>query len=309
MIERVLVVGATGMLGKPVAQALRRHGSVVRALVRDTEKAQRLLGSGYEFVRGDVTNEASLRRALDGCQAVHISLSGGMDPKNIDAIEYHGTANIASAAAAVGVAHLTYLSGGHTSDSPIANSPQLPMTSIAKSRAEDAIRRSGVPYTFFRSTMYMETLPQFVRGHRAMIFGAAPHPFSWIAADEYAEFVVRALGNDLVKGKALYVKGPQALTMDQALTLYRDHVAPSLTLTHIPLWSLNMLAAMSFNSTLQEMAKSMTLFGTHPEPGDSSECDRLLGPLTITLEQWCDARSAAHVPLSQTRDTSASARQ
>jgi len=121
--------------------------------------------------------------------------------------------------------------------------------------------------------------------------------------------VVRVLGNDLVKGKAVYVKGPQALTMDQALRLYRDHVAPSLTITHIPLWSLNMLAAMSFNSPLQEIAKSMTLFGTHPEPGDSSECDRLLGPLTITLEQWCDARSAARVPLSQTRDTSASVRQ
>ena len=68
-------------------------------------------------------------------------------------------------------------------------------------------------------TLYMETLPQFVRGQRAMVFGAALYPFSWIAADDYAELVVRALGNDRVKGKALYVKGPQDLTMDQAFTL------------------------------------------------------------------------------------------
>jgi len=76
MIERVLVVGATGMLGAPVAAALRRRGLVVRALVRDAEKARRVLGDGYELARGDVMDGDALQRALDGCQAVHVSLSG-----------------------------------------------------------------------------------------------------------------------------------------------------------------------------------------------------------------------------------------
>ena len=74
MIERVLVVGATGMLGKPVVQALRQRGLIVRAFVRDKEKAERLLGAGYEFAQGDVTDEATVQRALEGCQAVHVSL-------------------------------------------------------------------------------------------------------------------------------------------------------------------------------------------------------------------------------------------
>ncbi len=290
MIERVLVVGATGMLGKPVAEALRRRGLIVRAFVREQEKAERLLDAGYEFAQGDVADEASIRHALEGCQAVHVSLSGGMNPKTIDRVEYHGTANVASAAARANVEHLTYLSGGNTSDQPIVSDSYLPMTNITKSRAEDAIRRSGVPYTFFRSTMYMETLPQFVRGKRAVVFGKATHPFSWIAADDYAQLVVRALGNDQVKGKALFVKGPEALTIEQALTIYRKFLVPSLTITHVPLWSLTTVAAVSLSPTLREMAKSMRLFGTQPQPGDASECDRLLGPLTGTLEQWCLAR-------------------
>ena len=215
-----------------------------------------------------------------------------MNPTTIEQVEYHGTVNVASAAARANVEHLTYLSGGNTSDHPIASDSHLPMTSIVKSRAEDALRRSGVPYTFFRSTMYMETLPQFVRGKRAVVFGKAPYPFSWIAADEYARLVGRALGNEQVKGKALFVKGPEALTLEQTLTLYRTLLAPSLTITHVPLWSLTTVATVSFSPTIHEMAKSMRLFGTQPQPGDASECDRLLGPLTETLEQWCRARSS-----------------
>ncbi len=295
MIERVLVVGATGMLGAPVAAALRRRGLVVRALVRDAEKARRVLGDGYELARGDVMDGDALQRALDGCQAVHVSLSGGMDPRAIERIEHHGTANVAVAAARAGVRHLTYLSGGNTSDTPLGDVPRLPMTSIAKSRAEDAIRRSGVPYTMFRATMYMETLPQFVRGTRALIFGAMPSPFRWIAAADYAELVARALGNDSVTGKALCIKGPQALTMDQALTAYRDRLVPSLKIAHVPLGLLDTAAAVSFNPTLREMAKTMRLFGAPTEPGDPSECDRLLGPLTTTLDRWCDERRAAVV--------------
>ncbi|HNE03654.1 MAG TPA: NmrA family NAD(P)-binding protein, partial [Anaerolineales bacterium] len=73
----ILVIGGTGMLGKPVAQQLKADGFNVRLLVRNPEKAKKLLGEGYELMQGDMDNESSLRTALIGVDGVHISLKGG----------------------------------------------------------------------------------------------------------------------------------------------------------------------------------------------------------------------------------------
>jgi len=51
--KTILVIGATGMLGKPVAQQLKADGFNVRLLARNPEKAQKLLGAEYEIVKGE----------------------------------------------------------------------------------------------------------------------------------------------------------------------------------------------------------------------------------------------------------------
>ena len=64
--KTILVIGGTGMLGKPVAQQLKADGFNLRLLARNPEKAQKLLGAGYEIVKGDVDDSTSLRAALTG---------------------------------------------------------------------------------------------------------------------------------------------------------------------------------------------------------------------------------------------------
>jgi nucleoside-diphosphate-sugar epimerase len=71
---RVLVTGGTGFVGSHSATELVRAGCEVRLLVRDPAKAERVfaphgLALG-DLVRGDVTDAASVARALDGCDAV-----------------------------------------------------------------------------------------------------------------------------------------------------------------------------------------------------------------------------------------------
>eukprot|EP00257_Ricinus_communis_P018104 XP_015576711.1 uncharacterized protein LOC8275173 [Ricinus communis] len=56
----VLVVGATGGVGKRVVDILRKKGSPVRVLVRNAEKARKLLGSDIDLVVGDITKENTL---------------------------------------------------------------------------------------------------------------------------------------------------------------------------------------------------------------------------------------------------------
>ena len=67
---RALVTGATGKVGHAVASALAERGDDVRVLVRDAAKAAGVLPAGVEPVVGDVTDPASLERAVEGCEIV-----------------------------------------------------------------------------------------------------------------------------------------------------------------------------------------------------------------------------------------------
>ncbi|HEU4384592.1 MAG TPA: NAD-dependent epimerase/dehydratase family protein [Anaeromyxobacteraceae bacterium] len=67
---RVLVTGATGFVGSWVARELVARGHEVRALIRPTSALANLEGLELEQIQGDVTDLASVERALRGCQAV-----------------------------------------------------------------------------------------------------------------------------------------------------------------------------------------------------------------------------------------------
>ena len=62
-----LVTGATGLLGSHIVEQLRRRGQPVRVLVRPTSDRSWLETQGVEFVEGDITDPASLKRACEGC--------------------------------------------------------------------------------------------------------------------------------------------------------------------------------------------------------------------------------------------------
>ena len=94
MAKTILVVGGTGMLGEPVARRLRADGYQVRIFTRNVEKARAKFGAEYEVAAGDVEDQPSLLAALQGCQAVHINLDGGLDPD----LERRGAENVARAA-------------------------------------------------------------------------------------------------------------------------------------------------------------------------------------------------------------------
>jgi uncharacterized protein YbjT (DUF2867 family) len=65
----VLVVGATGSIGRLVVEEVVKNGHAVRALARDPRKARRLL-PGAEVVAGDLTDPDTLTAAVAGVNAI-----------------------------------------------------------------------------------------------------------------------------------------------------------------------------------------------------------------------------------------------
>ena len=89
-------------------EELAKAGVPQRALVRDTSRANQLLGPGtstLDIVRGDVYQYASLPSAMEGCTAV-ICCTGARDAKDPFGpfnVDYQGTLNLIAAAKTKGV--------------------------------------------------------------------------------------------------------------------------------------------------------------------------------------------------------------
>ncbi len=86
----------------------------VRALARSPEKARRLASIGVEIVEGDVTDAASVCRAMEGCSVVFhcaaLMHDAGAAPERFRKVNVGGTANVLDAAAEAGVERLVHIS-------------------------------------------------------------------------------------------------------------------------------------------------------------------------------------------------------
>jgi len=283
MNELILVVGATGMLGEPVASQLREDGYQVRLLARNPEKAKRLLGDAYEIVQGDVENPSTLETPLTGCFGVHINLAGGPKPEDYDRIEFQGTANVANVAARLGVKRLTYISGAS-----VREDRTWFYYAQAKFKAEGAVRDCGIAYTIFRASWFMESLRYFEKGKSAFLIGKQRAPLHWVAAKDYARIVSRSYHTPRAENKTLYVYGPETFAMDDALQLYCSIVRPGTKVWTIPIWLVSLFAKLLGDARLQDAARLMGYFQHVTEDCDPTEANEILGPPTTTLRQWCE---------------------
>jgi len=74
-LKKIAVIGATGMLGIPVVAELVKAGFEVTALVRNLERAKRVLPAQTNLVQADAADADSLKRGLAGQDAIYLSLS------------------------------------------------------------------------------------------------------------------------------------------------------------------------------------------------------------------------------------------
>ena len=273
MKKKILVIGATGLIGQPVAEKLQESGFDVRIISRDGMKARNLFSDAFELVVGDPTQATQLKAALDGCYGVHINLQG--EPEQIVAEQ------VARLGAAAGIERITYISGATVRQ----ENRWFPFINY-KFLAEQAIQNSGIAYTIFRPTWFMESLPQFVQNGRATIFGKQPIPYHWLAADDYAAMGTAVYTQNSAVNQTLTLHGPEGITMMDALSRYCAAVHPDVTPSAMPFWAAKMLAALMRSGQMKTAVNLMAYFEKVGELGDPAEANRLLGAPATTLDKW-----------------------
>jgi nucleoside-diphosphate-sugar epimerase len=114
MAGRVFLTGATGVVGHAIALRLVEAGRTVRALVRDPDRATKVLPESVEVVRGDVTDAGSVRRAMEGCSVVYhasgLPEQWFRDPDIFRRVNVEGTVNVLEAALEAKVDKFLYTS-------------------------------------------------------------------------------------------------------------------------------------------------------------------------------------------------------
>ena len=277
MTKKILVLGGTGMLGKPTAEKLKADGFDVRLLVRDVAKTQKLFGEEFEIVQGDVADLTSLEKAMQGCYGVHISVGGPVDQLSAE--------NVASLAPKLGVERVTYISGA-----TVAEQNRWFLMVAQKLDAEKAIRACGVPYTIFCPTWPMEQLPRFAMDGNPSLMGKQPLPVHWFAAQDLARMVSKAYQIEEAKNMRFYLYGPEAMTMKTALERYCARFHPEVEkISVMPIWLAKLLGTLTGNEMLKFASGLMGYFDKAPEAGDPTEANQILRAPVITLDVWMDS--------------------
>ncbi|MFI7102382.1 SDR family oxidoreductase [Streptomyces sp. NPDC050161] len=146
-----LVTGATGYIGGRLAPELLDAGYAVRTLARSPEKLRDHPWAGRtEACRGDVTDAASVRAALDGVDTAYYLVHAIGTGHDFEETDRRAARIFAEQARAAGVRRLVYL-GGLTPDGV----PQQSLSPHLRSRAEvaDILLASGVPTAVLRAAV------------------------------------------------------------------------------------------------------------------------------------------------------------
>ena len=190
----VLVVGATGSIGRLVVAEATARGHTVRALVRDRAKGAQLLPADAELVVGDVTRPETLPEAVAGADAIVLTLgSFGTGASSPETVDYVGVRNVLTAVASVDgarprVALMTSI-GATTRGSGYGHLLEW------KRRSERLLRASGLTYTIVRPGWFDMNGPDehrvvFLQGDRRRSGGPAD---GTVARADIARVLVGAL--------------------------------------------------------------------------------------------------------------------
>ena len=283
MPGKILVIGGTGMLGKPVANQLKKDGFEVTVLSTNPVRAAEVMGEGFTIEQGDVTDIETLKKPIAENEYVFLNLNSQLDPKKYESIEIDGTAYVAAVSAASGVKRIGMISG--------ASSKGVEGGIVyldAKVKAEKAVIGSGVPYSIMRPSWFFESLPGFIQKGRAGILGKQPNKIGWLAASDYARQVSTAFQKDEAANKCFYNLGPTKMTMMEALTKFCERHYPDLKPEYLSYGMARFLANMPGMGALKNLIPFFEYFEDYDEDVDPSEANQILGANETTLDQWLD---------------------
>lgn len=288
----LLVVGATGTLGRQVARRALDEGYQVRCLVRSFKRAAFLKEWGAELVRADLCDPETLPVALEGVTAIiDAATNRPTDSLSIKQVDWEGKVALIQAAKKAGVERYIFFSILDADQYP-----EVPLMEI-KRCTEVFLAESGLDYTILQLAGFMQGLiSQYaipILDNQAVWVTNQTSPIAYMDTQDIAKFAVRALSVPETSNQVFPVVGTRPWTPQEIIDLCERLSGEKAKVTRMPLavlrgfrrlvrffqWGWNVADRLAFAEVLASekpltanMDEVYPVFGLDPKDTTTVEC-------------------------------------
>ena len=294
-MEKVLVYGATGSQGSPVARRLLEAGFAVRVITRNPQGAGWLGEAGVEVVEGDLGDAGSLRAASEGMDAVFLLVP--FFNREADGGLGYGR-NAIDTAREAGVRLIVWNPSGEIPPQKSGN----PGFDVRVGVLEH-LEESGVPYVVLQPTAYMEnflgpwTAPEIAE--KGVFAYPTPNEvkMQWIATEDVARYVVEAMKHPDVADVNLKTTGPEKLDGEEVAERFGRALGREISFRAMPPKEFGEIIDRAFPGMGEPAAQGYEMAYQNPEMFSTNvDLDAALEKLPIKptmLEEWVAEHAAA----------------
>ena len=227
----ILITGTTGYIGRHLVARLVAQGERPRCLVRDINRAKRLLPADkVELVQGATTSPVSLDAAVQGIDTIVHAAFLTADRKQSTGNEYEktnvqGTANLIKAAKKAGVKRIIEISG-------LGTKPDKPGSYMqGRYLAEKMLKESGLDWTIIQPSVLFGKDAPFIKGLTDLIRSAPVVPligggktkFQPIYVEDVVTVIIKVLEDpERTSGKTYTIGGPAYYSFSQVIDILLD---------------------------------------------------------------------------------------
>ena len=259
---KVLITGATGLLGGHLIRELQQRGEHIRALVLPVENADGLVQRGVEVVRGDITDASTLPEAVKDIDLIfHLAgMMGVWRPmSDYRLVNVTGSENLYKAAQAAGVRRFVHTSShtvyglGYgrfmTESDPLRPDPDP--YSVTKAEGDRLIRRLMLnsdmetvilrPGTFFGAgdRLHFGRMAQKTKNGRALIIGRGDNALPFCYVSDVVQGFLLAAYHENAPGNVYNITNDQPMTQLEMYDAIADAVGgvhPKIHLPYLPIY-------------------------------------------------------------------------
>lgn len=281
----LLIVGATGTLGRQMARRALDEGYKVRCLVRSSKKAAFLKEWGAELVPGDLCDPQSLPPALvDVTAVIDAATSRPTDSLSIKQVDWDGKVALIQAAKAANVQRFIFFS-----ILDAQKHQDVPLMEI-KRCTELFLSEAGLNYTILQPCGFMQGLiSQYaipILERQAVWVTGESSPIAYMDTQDIAKFAIRALSVPETEKQSFPVVGSRAWSAEEIISLCERLSGQDARVTRMPInllrtmrrmlrffqWGWNVADRLAFTEVLAtgrplsaEMDDVYRVFGLDPQ--------------------------------------------
>ncbi len=291
----ILIVGASGRLGRAMAERLLQEGVPFRAACRNAAKAHWLAERGVDVVPLDLESREGLAASLIGVTAVISCIHGllGKSRQSIQRTDIDGQERLIDASAQAGVKRFVFVSA-------LGASPDHPSEFWkAKARTEHYLRESGLEFVILRPSAFMDLYAHdligaaILRRKRAILLGAGDSPRNLVAVADVAAAAEKALCQADLAGRTIDFGGWENLTDRDVVAVYARLTGEAAKVRTIPAGLLRIASVLitPFHAGIARILRSPQLLaGRRDLCIDTPNAADRLGIEPVRLADYAKAR-------------------